>query len=149
MVNQRAVYQAAGSRGRSVNVITTLSPETGWVYHEIHIGRVNTTIFNNFFFNLSIQFTANARFSHHISVLDNAAIHNQDRDVVVTDKHTIQKLTPYSPMLSRIKLAFSAPKASIKHFPKHLLRVLLENSLPTITAEKCRGWCKHTYRHLY
>ena len=168
VVGQRAVRQVAGSRGRSVNVIMAISPETGLVYHEIHIGTVNMAIFNNYIYNLSMQLQ-----DFRITlVMDNAAIHNQARDMVVTDEHTVQKLPPYSPMLNPIELAFSALKAPVKRilnermaevldrqlaaaaglavtaYRNNLLREFLENSLPTITAEKCRGWYNHTYRHL-
>lgn len=168
VVGQRAVRQVAGSRGRSVNIIMAISPETGLVYHEVHIGTVNMIIFNNFVYNISMQLQ-----DYRITlVMDNAAIHNQAPDSVVTDDHVVRKLPAYSPMLNPIELAFSALKAPVKRvlnermaevlnrdlaaaagltltaYRNNLLRGFLENSLPTITAEKCRGWYNHTHRYL-
>jgi hypothetical protein len=48
-------------------------------------------IFNNFIYNLSMQLQ-NFRIT---LIMDNAAIHNQAQDSVVTDDHVIQKLPAY------------------------------------------------------
>ena len=138
------------------------------MYHEVHIGTVNMAIVNNFIYNLSMQLH-----DFHITlIVDNATIHNQAQDSVETDDHAVQKLPAYSPMLNPIELTFSALKAPVKRilnkqmaevldrqlaaaagltltaYRNNLLRGFLEDSLPTITAEKCRGWYNHTYRHL-
>ena len=112
-------------------------------------------ISNNFIYNLSMQLQ-DFRITLAIS---NTAIHNQARNVAVTNEHKIQKLLPYSPMLNPIKLAFSTQTAPVErilnermagvldrpsqHTAKVCLMCVWKNSLPTITSRY-----NHTYHHL-
>ena len=119
-------------------------------------------------YNLSLQLQDHAT----VFVMDNASIHNQAHEFLEVEQHSVRKLPPYSPMLNPIELAFSALKAPVKRilnermaevlnrdlaaaaglpittYRNNLLRGFEEQSLPTITAAKCRSWYNHAYRYL-
>ena len=55
-----------------------ISPESGVLYYELHIGTVNMAKFNHFMYNVSLNFQ-DVKITF---VMDNATIHNQAQDCV-------------------------------------------------------------------
>ena len=120
---ERAVRQVAGNRGPNLNIILAISPAVGTVYHELHVGIVNGSIFQNFLSNLGEVI---GEMFDAVVVLDNAPVHNNC--FVEYQNHTIRKLPPYSPMLNPIEMAFSCMKAAVKRLPNERMAVIIDRA---------------------
>ena len=166
---QRAVRQAAGNRGRNLNIIMAISPAIGVVYHEQHHGSVNADIFQVFLDNLGI--VIGDEFEVDV-VMDNAPVHRNCE--MVNPHHRVHKLPPYSPMLNPIEFAFSSLKAGVKRLLAERMNAIIDRAAAaaagqtltayrmehlqrcvTIVVEddeiddvKCTNWHRHTLRYM-
>lgn len=161
---ERAVRVVSGDRGPNLTVCFAVSPQLGLVHHTIDNGSMTSGKFQDFLREVSTRLGEAPTYF----IFDNATCHS--RAVTTAPQHYIQRLPPYSPFLNITEMAISAWKAEVKRHlaevrdqllngpvppgvsqRQHRMAILAqlgEQSVDTITTDKCRAWFRHTQGYL-
>jgi hypothetical protein len=149
--------------------LATISPEQGWVYHEVVDHAVNAE--RALLYLQALRAHVDQVFAHDqnvLLVLDNARFHREEDLAatfgVPTRRHRF--LPPYSPFLNPIEEAFNCFKSAVKHelrmrrdevlgiqqLPwgqksarrREVLAAVLPLCVPVVTVAKCVGFYAHS-----
>ena len=151
----RAVRVVGGRRSTNFSALFAVSPGRGLVHHQFITSNTNSTAFNSFLSELSLNI---GHETLAVFIMDNCSIHRNHHLANLPSTHSAKFLSPYSPMFNICENAFSSWKAGVKRqmaevrdqvilqpHPQRLatLMQLAEQNVAEITAYKCDRWFSH------
>ena len=114
----RAIQSTIINGCRKINLIGSVCPNYGWIYHELETNNINSIRFENYIQNLIEYLHLNYSNDQFVFILYNVSIHRKNELVNICNAANIQLLflPPYSPYLNPIERCFSQIKSYVKEW---------------------------------
>lgn len=169
----RVSVESISQPGKHCNIIGGISPEDGLIHSQIRWDSVNHDAFTSYIVELATIAELQYPEKSFVIIMDNARIHNAgdiEEALVAFPLMTFAFQPPWSPFLNIMENGWSSMKSRMKELlmqqrdrviqtrllpwgqrtagRQDILQEVIEESLQTITQEKCLLWFSHMLGYL-
>ena len=151
-VGERAIKVVPQIRGKNLSVIGAMNCNR-MVTYMFNSGGTKAVTFIAFLKQLIAALDNGGSFPRPcIIIADNATIHKTEavKQCVAESRHQLCYLSPYSPFLNPIEMAWSKAKRQFRMKNEGIedqMKDIIRDSFRTIIAKDCKSWCMKTFSY--